>query len=49
MSLSIVDCVERRNARIFEDIWKTLKMMWDLLHFYVSFGLTIQAFLNSIL
>ena len=37
MSLSIVDCVERRNARIFEDIWKTLKMMWDLLHFYVSF------------
>ena len=26
-----------RNARIFEDIWKTLEMMWDQLHFYVSF------------
>ena len=26
-----------RNARIFEDTWKTPKMMWDLLHFYVSF------------
>ena len=27
----------KRNARIFEDIWKTLEMMWDQLHFYVSF------------
>ena len=26
-----------RNARIFEDIWKTSEMMWDQFHFYVSF------------
>ena len=26
-----------RNARIFEDTWKTPEMMWDALHFFVSF------------
>ena len=26
-----------RNAKIFEDTWKTPELMWDLLHFYVSF------------
>ena len=26
-----------RNIRIFEDIWKTPEMIWDQLHFYVSF------------
>ena len=25
------------NVRNFKDTWKTLEMMWDLLHFYVSF------------
>ena len=27
----------KRNPRIFEDTWKMPEMMWDLLHFYVSF------------
>ena len=26
-----------RNTRIFEDTWKMLEIMWDLLHFLVSF------------
>ena len=27
----------QRNDRIFEDTWKMTEMMWDLLHFHVSF------------
>ena len=38
MCLSLLWIVQReRNARIFEDTWKTSEMMWDLLYFYVSF------------
>ena len=25
------------NAKIFEDTWKMSEIMWDLVHFYVSF------------
>ena len=39
MCLSLLWIVWRgRNAKIFKDTWKMLEMMWDLLHFYVSFG-----------
>ena len=26
-----------RNAQIFENMWRTLDSLWDLLHFFVSF------------
>ena len=39
-----------RNARIFEDIWKTLEMMCGISFIFMFLsGLTIQTFLNPIL
>ena len=36
--LSLLWIVQReRNTRIFKDTWKTPEMMWDALHFFVSF------------
>ena len=37
MSLFVVDYVERKEHWIFQDAWKTPKIMWDLLHIHVSF------------
>ena len=28
---------KERNVRIFEDTCMTFEMMWDLIHFFVSF------------